>query len=116
MYKDRQIVVGESKWSELEGLKGICYRCGSKSFDLFPVATLWSCADFLRRVVCTDNGKEVPLFMGFLCTGQPGDVDGPSCPGRHPGERKMLHVYEGKNLVDSLNQIFGYAHARGFEV
>eukprot|EP00591_Stephanopyxis_turris_P017115 CAMPEP_0195539254 /NCGR_PEP_ID=MMETSP0794_2-20130614/49960_1 /TAXON_ID=515487 /ORGANISM="Stephanopyxis turris, Strain CCMP 815" /LENGTH=365 /DNA_ID=CAMNT_0040673279 /DNA_START=87 /DNA_END=1184 /DNA_ORIENTATION=- len=91
MYKDRQIVVGESKWSELEGLKGICYRCGN-------------------------NGKEVPLFMGFLCTGQPGDVDGPSCPGRRPGERKMRHVYEGKNLVDSLNQIFGYAHARGFEV
>ena len=39
MYKDRQIVVGESKWSELEGLKGICYRCGSKSFNLSPFAS-----------------------------------------------------------------------------
>ena len=39
MYKDRQIVVGESKWSELEGLKGICYRCGSKAFNLSPFAS-----------------------------------------------------------------------------
>ena len=53
--------------------------------------------------------------MGFLCTGQPGAI-GPSCPGRNPSARKMLQTYEGGDLVQTLNQIFGYAHARGFEI
>jgi hypothetical protein len=91
MYSTGPIEVGRSTWSDMENMKGTCFGCGA-------------------------DGAETDISMGFLCSGVPGD-HGPTCPSRLPGARRMVHTYDGtRDLVDSLNDIFGYAHARGFEV
>ncbi len=57
--------------------------------------------------------------MGFLCHGPPGYA-GPICPSRlyqdDSRRRRMVHMYEGGSVVDTLNAIYGYAHVAGFEV
>jgi len=83
------ITEGESTWNDLTHCRGMCFRCN----------------------------KDVDIAWGFLCTAI---TNGKPCPMRRPEQdvgRQMIAVYQpGKApLVKILNQIYGYAHAGGFE-
>jgi len=83
-----QITEGESTWSDIADCRGECFICS----------------------------KKVDISWGFLCTAT---INGKSCPSRCPTAREMLIVYQpdesSPSLVDTLNELYGYAHAGGFE-